>query len=98
MSEMLLTIEQAAERLQLHGDTVRKQLQRGALRGIKRGRVWRVPESALTESSAPQRSRWAKDAERVAGVYADDLATDGELTAVTTAGGDFHAPSGKDGQ
>jgi excisionase family DNA binding protein len=48
--EMLLTIEQAAERLQLHRDTVRKQLKRGALRGLKRGRVWRVPESALQEA------------------------------------------------
>jgi excisionase family DNA binding protein len=50
MNEMLLTIEQAAERLQLHPDTVRKQLQRGDLRGFKRGRVWRIPESALTET------------------------------------------------
>lgn len=47
--EMLLTIEQAALRLQLHRDTVRKQLKRGQLRGVKRGRVWRVPESALVE-------------------------------------------------
>lgn len=47
--EMLLTIEQAALRLQLHRDTVRKQLKRGELRGVKRGRVWRVPESALEE-------------------------------------------------
>lgn len=51
--EMLLTIEQAADRLQLHRDTVRRQLKRGALRGVKRGRVWRVPESALTEAATP---------------------------------------------
>jgi excisionase family DNA binding protein len=49
--EMLLTIEQAALRLQLHRDTVRKQLKRGDLRGVKRGRVWRVPESALEEAA-----------------------------------------------
>lgn len=49
--EMLLTIEQAALRLQLHRDTVRKQLKRGELRGVKRGRVWRVPESALEEAA-----------------------------------------------
>lgn len=49
MAETLLTVEQAAERLQLKPLTVRRQLQRGALRGIKRGRVWRVPESALVE-------------------------------------------------
>lgn len=53
--EMLLTIEQTATRLQLHPETVRRQLVRGTLRGIRRGRVWRVPESALVESipSAP---------------------------------------------
>lgn len=49
--EMLLTVEQAAERLQLRPFTVRDQLKRGVLRGIKRGRVWRVPESALFERS-----------------------------------------------
>ena len=48
--EMLLTIEQTAARLQLHPETVRRQLVRGTLRGIRRGRVWRVPESALIES------------------------------------------------
>ncbi len=47
--EMLLTVEQAASRLHLRPDTVRDHLARGVLRGIKRGRQWRVPESALTE-------------------------------------------------
>lgn len=46
--EMLLTVEQAAARLQLAPYTVRAQLKRGVLHGIKRGRVWRIPESALT--------------------------------------------------
>ena len=55
--EMLLTVEQAAERLQLAPFTVREQLKRGKLRGIKRGRVWRVPESALFESSSQNEPR-----------------------------------------
>jgi excisionase family DNA binding protein len=50
MAEILLTVEQTAQRLQLAPLTVRRQLQRGSLRGIKRGRVWRIPESALTET------------------------------------------------
>jgi excisionase family DNA binding protein len=54
MNEMLLTIEQAAERLQLNPATVRRQCVRGALRGIKRGRQWRVPESALSEPAPAQ--------------------------------------------
>lgn len=49
--EMLLTVEQASERLQLSAYTVREHLKSGKLRGIKRGRVWRIPESALLESS-----------------------------------------------
>ena len=49
--EMLLTVEQAADRLQLHPETVRRQLKRGELRAIKRGRIWRVPESALMENA-----------------------------------------------
>ena len=52
MNELLLTVEQAAERLQVGPFTVREQLRDGRLRGIKRGRLWRVPESALMESSS----------------------------------------------
>ena len=55
--EALLTVEQAAQRLQMTPKAIREQLARGTLRGIKRGRVWRVPESALTEhrDAAPAR-------------------------------------------
>lgn len=51
MAESFLSVEQTARRLQLHPFTIRRQLQSGRLRGVKRGRVWRVPESALFESS-----------------------------------------------
>ena len=48
--EMLLTVGQTAQRLQLTEKTVRERLKSGRLRGIKSGgRVWRVPESALLE-------------------------------------------------
>lgn len=48
--EMLLTVEQTAQRLQLTPKTVRERLKTGRLRGLKSGgRVWRVPESALLE-------------------------------------------------
>lgn len=54
--ELLLTVEQAAERLQLAPFTVRKHLREGRLRGIKRGtKSWRIPESALLESSRTER-------------------------------------------
>jgi len=47
--ELLLTVEQAAERLHLQPNTVRQHLSRGLLRGIKRGRQWRIPSDALLE-------------------------------------------------
>ncbi len=60
MPEMFLTVEQTAARLQLSPLTVQRQLKRGALRGVKRGRVWRVPESALGESSPSPNSDGAQ--------------------------------------
>ncbi len=51
MSENLLTVEQAAARLQLSTTSVRIHLRGGKLRGVKRGLQWRIPESALFESS-----------------------------------------------
>ncbi len=57
MTEMFLTVEQVADRLQLHPDSVRRQLKRGTMRGIKRGTRWRVPESAVEESTPPELQR-----------------------------------------
>lgn len=56
MAEMFLTVEQAAERMQLHPDTIRRQLRNGTLRSVRRGRIYRIPESALAEDlqRAPQ--------------------------------------------
>lgn len=52
--EMLLTVEQAARRLQVQPETIRTRLRRGQLRGVKSGKLWRVPETALLENTAPQ--------------------------------------------
>jgi excisionase family DNA binding protein len=60
MVEMFLTVEQAAERLQLHESTIRRQIKAGRLRSVKRGRVHRIPESALLEEApkeSPTRSK-----------------------------------------
>lgn len=53
--ELLLTPEQAAARLQISTFSVRQHLRQGKLRGIKRGRLWRVPESALLEAAPVQK-------------------------------------------
>ena len=45
--EKFLTAEQVAELMQVHLGTVRVWLRSGQLRGVKVGRAWRVPESAI---------------------------------------------------
>jgi len=48
MNDELLTVEQAAERLQMHPDTVRRMLRGGQIPGRKVGlRQWRVSAAAL---------------------------------------------------
>jgi excisionase family DNA binding protein len=48
MDDELLTVEQAAQKLQMHPDTVRRLLREKTLPGVKMGpRQWRVPASAL---------------------------------------------------
>jgi excisionase family DNA binding protein len=44
----LLTVDQAADALQMHPDTVRRMLREKRLPGVKLGlREWRVPAEAL---------------------------------------------------
>lgn len=46
----LLTVEQAAEKLKMHPDTIRRLLRDGQLPGIKLGkRQWRIPSKALDD-------------------------------------------------
>ena len=50
MSDELLTAEQAAERLQLHADTVRRLLREGEIPGRKVGkRQWRISAAVLKD-------------------------------------------------
>lgn len=95
MADVLLTVEQAAERLQMNPESVRRQLRRGELRGIKRGNRFRIPESALEESTPAAKAprRWQQDAERLRDAYARSLANGDELTDFTTAPGDLCEPA-----
>jgi len=83
MAEMYLTPEQVAARLQLHPETVRRQLKTGRLRGVRRGRVWRVPESALESParSTPNAGATTSDAPTSKQAIARDLALLDELDA-----------------
>ncbi len=70
--ERLLSVDEAVRELKLNRETVRRQLRQGQLRGIKRGRVWRIPESALLEST-------------VAPLSADSFSQGGDLTIIEIA-------------
>jgi excisionase family DNA binding protein len=60
MTATALTIEQAAERLNMHPNTVYRLCKSGALPGVFRfGRVWRIDADTLHEHI---RSPWARDA------------------------------------
>ncbi len=45
--EELLTVDEAAARLKIKADTVRKWLRSGKLRAAKLGRSWRILDSAV---------------------------------------------------
>lgn len=92
--ESLLTVEQYATRAQLHPDSVRRQLREGRLRAVKKGRVWRIPESAMMEDSPNRPSRkmksWDAAAQELAPVYAASIENGDELTAISQAEGDLY--------
>ena len=49
MNDKLLTAQQVADYLQVDFRTVYTLLRSGKLKGVKVGRVWRIPQSALDE-------------------------------------------------
>ena len=43
LSVEYLTVEECAERLKLTPYTIREKLKKGEIKGIKMGRIWRIP-------------------------------------------------------
>lgn len=83
--EMLLTVEQAAQRLQLAPFTIREQLKRGQLRGLKRGKVWRIPESALTEATPPEPIDIGREIERLWKLLCDPKTHNAAIVEIAAA-------------
>jgi excisionase family DNA binding protein len=52
--DKLYTVKEAAEYLNLHEMTVYLRLRKGEMYGVRTGRLWRIPESALREIAALQ--------------------------------------------
>jgi excisionase family DNA binding protein len=55
MAEEYLTPEEVAERLKVHLKTVYRWLRTGELKGMQRGRTWRIRESNLRDKVVPDR-------------------------------------------
>ncbi len=57
MPEAFYTVDEAAQRLRMHPDTLRRQLRQGRIKSVRTGKLWRIPESALeapsVEATAP---------------------------------------------
>jgi excisionase family DNA binding protein len=45
--ETIYTVDEAAEKLKVDAQTIRRMLQQGRLQGRKLGKSWRIPEGAL---------------------------------------------------
>ncbi len=45
--ETFYTVEETAEILKVSAVTVKRMLLQGRLRGVKIGKLWRIPESAI---------------------------------------------------
>lgn len=55
MTETLYTVEEAAQRLKMHPDTLRRQLRQGRIKSVRTGKLWRIPESAFSASKEPSK-------------------------------------------
>lgn len=55
MTETLYTVEEAAERLKMHPDTLRRQLRQGRIKSVRTGKLWRIPESVLIAPESAQK-------------------------------------------
>jgi excisionase family DNA binding protein len=74
----ILTVEEAAARLKVEANTVRRMLKSGRLRGRKLGKAWRIPESELQRVVG-----LAPDAPSItsAGAEADQQTIDNDIIA-----------------
>lgn len=48
MTETFYTVEEAARRLKMHPDTLRRQLRQGRIKSVRTGKLWRIPESVFS--------------------------------------------------
>ena len=60
MSEEYLTADEAAQRLRVHGDTIRDWCRTGQLRATKVGKQWRIRPTDLDSFMKPNREEAKK--------------------------------------
>lgn len=63
MISMLLTVEEVAEELRLHPETVRRMLRTGDMPGSKYGDEWRIDRAELDEWKKQRKNRYRRPAQ-----------------------------------
>lgn len=58
---MMLTVDEAATRLNVHPETIRRMIRRGELAAVKAGAVYRIPENELAPKRAEPTPRASVD-------------------------------------
>jgi excisionase family DNA binding protein len=84
MTEVWHTVEDIAQMLKLDPETVRRNLQRGNLRGAKFGRVWRVSEDDLQNFINKAKKDSSKPKKRISleGIISGSKVTDEDFEEV----------------
>jgi excisionase family DNA binding protein len=78
MAEVWHKVEDIAQMLKLDPETVRRNLQRGNLRGAKFGRVWRISDADLQEFISKSKNDSNKSKKRISleGITSGSKVTD----------------------
>ena len=85
MSEVIfLNVNETAEILRIHPKTVQRYLRLGKLPGVKLGKAWRVPKSALLSIAQQRKPEYLSTAEIItlAEKRAEELASTNRYDAV----------------
>ena len=63
MISMFLTVEEVAEELRLHEETVRRMLRKGSMPGHKFDNEWRVDRAELNEWKEQRKNQYRRPAQ-----------------------------------
>jgi excisionase family DNA binding protein len=75
MAERFLTLDEAANRLDVSNEVIRKWLRSGRLKGVKAGRLWRIKECSLRSPTPSAYGDMEKFLEETSPLYEPEVAS-----------------------